>query len=41
MGQKSYTPEEINNMSMKEYAEFRQKTGLASSEARRSQGLFG
>jgi DNA repair exonuclease SbcCD ATPase subunit len=40
MGQKSYTSEDINNMSMKEYAEFRQKTGLASAEARRSQGLF-
>jgi len=41
MGQKTYTPEDINNMSMAEYAEFRQKSGLAGNDAARSRGLFG
>lgn len=40
-GQKTYTPEDINNMSMAEYAEFRQKSGLAGNDAARSRGLFG
>lgn len=41
MGQKTYTPEDINAMSMAEYAEFRQKSGLAGNDAARSRGLFG
>lgn len=41
MGQKTYTPEDINNMSMAEYSEFRQKSGLAGNDAARSRGLFG
>lgn len=41
MGQKTYTPEDINNMSMAEYAEFRQKSGLAGNEAARSRGILG
>jgi len=41
MGQKTYTPDDINAMSMAEYAEFRQKSGLAGNDAARSRGLFG
>lgn len=41
MGQKTYSPDDINNMSMAEYAEFRQKSGLAGNDAARSRGLFG
>jgi DNA repair exonuclease SbcCD ATPase subunit len=41
MGQKTYTPEDINAMSMAEYAEFRQKSGLAGNEAARSRGILG
>lgn len=40
LGQKTYTPEDINNMTMAEYSEFRQKTGIASSEASRNRGIF-
>lgn len=39
-GTKQYTNEDINNMSMAEYAEFRQKSGIASGEAQRNRGLF-
>jgi DNA repair exonuclease SbcCD ATPase subunit len=41
LGQKTYTAADINNMTMAEYSEFRQKSGLASGEAQRSRGLFG
>lgn len=41
MGQKTYTPEEINAMSMAEYAEFRQKSGLAGNDAARQRGILG
>lgn len=41
MGQKQYSVEDINNMSMKEYAEFRAKTGIASGEAQRNRGILG
>lgn len=41
LGQKTYTPEDINKMTMAEYAEFRQKTGIASSEVARSRGILG
>src|ERR1700741_822805 len=41
VGQKTYTPEDINNMSMAEYAKFRQDSGLAGNDAARSRGLFG
>lgn len=41
LGQKSYSADDINNMTMAEYSEFRQKSGLASGEAQRSRGLFG
>lgn len=40
-GQQTYTPEQLQNMSMKEYAEFRQKSGFANSEAQRNRGLYG
>lgn len=40
LGTQTYTPEQINQMSMKEYAAFREKSGLASGEAQRSRGLF-
>lgn len=39
-GTKTYTAEDINNMSMSEYAEFRSKSGLAAGEAQRNRGLF-
>lgn len=41
MSQKTYTPADINNMSMAEYAKFRQESGLAGNDAARSRGLFG
>lgn len=41
MGQKQYTVEDINNMSMAEYAQFRAKTGIASNEAQRNRGILG
>jgi hypothetical protein len=41
MGQKTYTPADINNMTMAEYAKFRQESGLAGNDAQRSRGLFG
>jgi DNA repair exonuclease SbcCD ATPase subunit len=41
MGKKQYTPEDINAMSMAEYAKFRQESGLAGNDAARSRGLFG
>jgi len=41
VGQKTYSPDDINNMSMAEYAKFRQDSGLAGNDAARSRGLFG
>lgn len=41
VGQKTYTPEDINNMTMAEYTKFRQESGLAGNDAARSRGLFG
>lgn len=41
MGQKTYTPEDINNMSMAEYAKFRQDYGLTAGEAQRNRGILG
>lgn len=41
MGQETYTAEDINNMSMAQYAEFRQKSGLAERQSRSSRGLLG
>lgn len=41
LGQKTYTPADINAMSMAEYAKFRQESGLAGNDAARSRGLFG
>lgn len=41
LGQKTYTPEDINQMSMSEYAKFRQESGLAGNDAQRNRGLFG
>lgn len=39
-GTKTYTDQDINNMTMAEYAEFRQKSGIATSQAQRNRGLF-
>jgi len=41
MGSKTYTPQDINNMSMAEYAKFRQESGLAGKDASLNRGLFG
>lgn len=41
MGKKTYSPEDINKMSMAEYTKFRQEYGLAGNDAARSRGLFG
>jgi flagellar biosynthesis GTPase FlhF len=41
VGQKTYTAEDINAMSMAEYAKFRADSGLAGRDAARSAGLFG
>jgi hypothetical protein len=41
MGQKTYSPDDINKMSMAEYAKFRQESGLAGRDAQRNAGLFG
>lgn len=41
MGQKQYSTADINNMSMAEYAKFRQDYGMASSEANRNRGILG
>ena len=41
VGQKTYTPADINNMTMAEYAKFRQESRLARKDAARSCGLFG
>lgn len=40
LGQKTYTPDDINQMSMKEYSEWRVKSGLAAGELSRNRGLF-
>lgn len=40
VGQKQYTQQDINNMSMAEYAKFRQESGLAGNDAARNRGLF-
>jgi hypothetical protein len=39
-GQRPPTPEEINAMTMAEFAEYRQKNGMAKNEAQRNRGLF-
>lgn len=41
LGQQTYTADDINKMSMREYEEFRQKSGMAGRDASRSRGLFG
>lgn len=41
MSQKTYTPADINNMSMAEYAKFRQESGLAGNDAARNRGILG
>jgi hypothetical protein len=41
VGQKTYSADDINNMSMAEYAKFRQDSGLAGNEAARNRGIFG
>lgn len=41
LGQKTYTAEDINGMSMREYEEFRKNSGMAGRDASRSRGLFG
>lgn len=41
LGQKTYTPDDINQMSMKEYAEWRVKSGLAAGELSRNRGILG
>jgi hypothetical protein len=41
VGQKTYTPEDINAMSMAEYAKFRQESGLAGNDAARQRGILG
>lgn len=40
-GTQTYTPEQIANMDMKQFAALRQKTGIGSAEARTNRGLFG
>lgn len=40
LGQQTYTKDDINGMSMAEFAEFRQKSGMAGRDAARSRGLF-
>lgn len=41
LGQQTYSAEDINKMSMREYEEFRNKSGMAGRDASRSRGLFG
>lgn len=41
MGQKQYTADDINSMSMTEYQKFRQEYGLVSNEAQRNRGILG
>lgn len=41
LGQKTYTPDDINQMSMKEYSEWRVKAGIGSGEAARNRGILG
>lgn len=41
VGQKTYTPEDINKMSMAEYEEFRKQSGMAGNDAARSRGILG
>lgn len=38
---KTYSAADINNMSMQEYAKFREEYGLSSNEARRNRGILG
>lgn len=40
-GQQAVTPEQIANMSMAEYMQFRAKTGVGAAESRSNRGLFG
>lgn len=40
-GQQTVTPEQIANMSLAEYAQFRSKTGVGAAESRSNRGLFG
>lgn len=41
MGQKQYTAEDINKMSMADYTKWRQDYGIANSDAQRSRGILG
>lgn len=40
LGQQTFTKDDINSMTMAEFAEFRQKSGMAGRDAARSRGLF-
>jgi hypothetical protein len=41
IGQKQYTPQDIANMSMSEYAKFRQESGMAARNAASNRGILG
>ncbi len=40
-GQQNLSPDDINNMSMAEFAKLRQQTGIGRAESRSNRGLFG
>lgn len=40
-GQQNVSPDQLANMSMAEYAQFRAKTGVGAAESRSNRGLFG
>jgi membrane protein involved in colicin uptake len=40
-GQQTVSPEQLAGMSMAEYAQFRNKTGVGAAESRSNRGLFG
>lgn len=40
-GQQNLSPDDINNMSMAEFAKLREKTGIGRAESRSNRGLFG
>lgn len=41
LGQQQITPADINKMSMAQFAEFRDKSGMSARDAARNRGLFG
>lgn len=41
VGQKQYTPQDIANMSMSEYAKFRQESGMAARASANDRGILG